>query len=90
MSEEFNKRKHTMFIANRENAEISGVTDVDSFNEEEIRAASDYGDIIIKGTDLQVEALDLESGVLKICGSIAAVIYADKPIAKSIFGRMFS
>ena len=90
MSDEFSKKKHTMFIANRESAEISGVTDVDSFNEEEIRADSDYGEIIIKGSSLQVEALDLESGVLKISGSIAAVIYADKPVGKKLFGRMFS
>ena len=90
MSDEFNRKKHTLFIANRESAEISGVTDVDSFNEEEIRAVSDYGDILIKGEKLQVEALDIESGDLKISGKVSAVVYADKAVSKSLFGRMFS
>ena len=90
MSDEFNKKKHTFFMADRETAEISGVTDVDSFNEEEITAVTDYGEMMIKGSGLQVEALDLETGVLKISGNIAAVVYTERKVGKSKFGRLFS
>lgn len=90
MSDEFSRKKHTLFIANRESAEISGVTDVDSFNEEEIRAMSDYGELIIKGSSLQVETLELETGKLVISGNVAAVIYTDKTADKGFLKRMFS
>ncbi|MBE6720318.1 MAG: sporulation protein YabP [Ruminococcaceae bacterium] len=90
MSDEFSRKKHTLFIANRESAEISGVTDVDSFNEEEIRAMSDYGELIIKGSSLQVETLELETGKLIISGNVAAVIYTDKTADKGFLKRMFS
>ncbi|MBQ9517513.1 MAG: sporulation protein YabP [Eubacterium sp.] len=90
MADEFSRKKHTLFVANRESAEISGVTDVDSFNEEEIRAQSDFGELIIKGEALQVESLDIETGVLNISGKITAAVYTDKKPAKSLFGRLFS
>ena len=89
-NEEFSRKKHTLFISNREEAEINGVSDVDSFNEEEIRAMTDYGELFIKGSSLQVEALDLESGLLKISGNISAVVYTDKKPGKSKLGRLFS
>ena len=90
MSDEFSRKKHTLFISNREEAEINGVTDVDSFNEEEVRAVTDYGELLIRGASLQVEALDVESGVLRLSGSISALVYTDKRQSKSKFGRLFS
>ncbi|MBQ8981686.1 MAG: sporulation protein YabP [Eubacterium sp.] len=90
MSDEFNRKKHTLFMTNREGAEISGVTDIDSFNGEEIRAFSDYGELMIRGESLQVEALDLETGILNISGNISALVYTDKKPAKTFFGRLFS
>ena len=90
MSDEFSRKKHTLFMANRESAEIGGITDVEAFNEEEIVAVSDYGELLIKGSSLQVEALELESGVLKITGNIAAIVYSDRKTEKGFFGRLFS
>ena len=90
MPDEFSRKKHTAFIANRETAEIAGVTDVDSFNEEEISAVTDYGEMLIKGSALQVETLDLETGVLKISGNIAAVVYSERKVKSGVFGRLFS
>lgn len=90
MSDEFSRVKHTVFIENRENASLSGIKNVDAFNEEEIVALSDYGEIIIKGANLHVEALDLETGVLKINGNIGAVVYSDRSVPKGIFKKVFS
>ena len=90
MSDDFNRKKHTLFIANRENAELTGITDVDSFNEEEIRALTDYGEVMIKGSALQVETLETENGVLKISGNVDAVVYTNNKPAKSFFKRVFS
>ena len=90
MSESFEKKKHTASCENRETLEMSGINDVNAFNEEEVTAASDWGDIIIKGSALQVETLDLESGVLKVRGRISAIIYNDKTVVKGFLKRAFS
>lgn len=90
MSDSFEKKKHTLFLENREKLELSGVTDVDSFNEEEINAKCDWGELMIKGSELQVDVLDLEVGTLKINGKITALVYNDKIAGKGFFGRMLS
>ncbi len=90
MQDEFNQKKHTVFLANRQEAEISGVSDVRTFNEEEIHAVTDFGELLIKGSALQVQALDVDSGVLKISGNIAALVYTNKSVKKSLLGGLFS
>lgn len=88
--EEFSKRKHTLLMENRESLEISGVKDVPSFNEMEAIIYTDYGDIVLKGSSLRLDALDLDSGNVKIFGKISAVIYSDKSQVKGFFKRMLS
>ena len=90
MNEEFERARHTLKLENRETLEISGIKDVGAFNEEQVNAVSSYGDIIIKGSSLHVDELNLDSGVLKISGKIEAFVYNDKINAKSFFGRLFS
>ena len=84
------KKKHTLYGENRELLELGGINDVGAFNEEEISARCDYGGILIKGSNLHIEVLDLETGQLKISGKIGAVVYNDSIAAKGIFGRIFS
>lgn len=90
MSDEFSKLKHTVYLENRESISLGGIKNVDAFNEEEVVALSDYGEITIKGSNLHVETLDLETGVLKITGSIGAVVYSDRSVPKKLFKRVVS
>lgn len=90
MSETFDKKKHTLLLENRELLELSGINDVTAFNEEEIVAVCDWGDLMIKGSALHVEVLDLETGGLKITGRVTALVYNEKSQAKGFFKRAFS
>ena len=90
MNEEFERGQHTLKIDNREILEMSGIKDVGAFNEEQINAVSTMGDIIIKGSSLHVDELNLETGVLRVSGKIGAFAYSDKSSSKSILGRLFS
>ena len=90
MQENIAKKKHTLFLENRESLELSGINDVGAFNEEEISAESDWGSILIKGSGLKIEVLDLDTGSLKIKGNIQLFVYNDKTSGKGILGRMFS
>lgn len=90
MNDFSDKQKHTVLIENRECIEMTGVIDVDSFNEEEINARSEWGNLMVKGNNLSVESLDVTNGELRITGNITALIYTDISSARSFFGKLFS
>jgi len=90
MQEPTVKRKHTVFSENRETLSLEGVNDVGAFNEEEITARCDCGNILIKGSGLHIEVLDLDSGQLKVKGKITALVYSESISTKGLFGRLFS
>ncbi|MCR5208100.1 MAG: sporulation protein YabP [Eubacterium sp.] len=90
MNGELTARKHLLQLENRESLTVTGIKDVDAFNDEEITAAGDCGDIVIKGESLRIEELNLESGLLKVKGKIRAIVYNDKLIKKGMLKRMFS
>lgn len=90
MQEITENKNHSVSIRNRETIEMTGIRDVSSFNEEEINASGDCGSIIIKGSHLLVETLDLDNGILRVNGRITALVYSEKTNKGSFFGRMFS
>lgn len=90
MNDFSDKQKHTVLMENRESVEMTGIIDVDSFNEEEINARSDWGSLMIKGEGLSVESLDVANGNLKVVGNITALIYTELSTAKSFFSKLFS
>ncbi len=84
------KRKHTVFAENREMLSLEGISDVGAFNEEEITARCDCGNILIKGSGLHIEVLDLDNGLLKVKGKLTALVYSEGVSAKGLLGRLFS
>ena len=90
MQDDFENKSHSLILKNRESVEITGIKDVSYFNEEEVSASCDCGSILIKGTHLLVDALDLENGILNINGRITAVVYSEKNSSKKLLGKLFS
>lgn len=90
MQDNFERKSHSLSLENRESLSLTGVKDVDSFNEEEINAKTDYGGLLIKGSSLHVEVLDLDTGALKISGKIVALVYNEKTDSKTGFRRFFA
>lgn len=84
-------RNHTVMITAREKAMITGVNDVDSFNENEVILLSEAGVITVVGEDLHINKLNLEDGQLMIEGLIHAIEYSDmEPRNRGSFlGRLF-
>lgn len=90
MQDNFERKNHSLTLENRNQLSMTGVSDVKSFNEEEINAKTDYGELLIRGSNLHVEVLDLDSGALTISGNIMALVYNDKLDAKGGIRRLFS
>lgn len=66
---------HKVTIENRELTTISDIIEIDSFDEEEIRATLKKGAIIIRGTNMNIQKLDLQTGEAIIAGTINSLMY---------------
>lgn len=84
--------QHNLILENRQNLKISGVTDVESFDEEKITLITEEESLIVEGEGLHIQKLSVEEGEISIEGDVSSLIYSDKPIGKrggGFFGRMF-
>ena len=68
---------HNCILEDRKTLSVSGVNDVRSFDEQTIVAATDYGELTIRGEKLHITKLSLEIGELCIEGKISSLQYAD-------------
>ena len=62
--------QHSLKIEKREKSEISGIKDVEYFNENEILAVSTMGNILIKGEHLHIDCLNTETQVMNVSGTV--------------------
>ncbi len=85
------KITHKVTIESRNSLELNGVTDMGTYNDEEVEIDTVDGFMIISGTDLNVVKLDVETGICALTGKIDSVSYIDKNDngAKSLFRRIF-
>ncbi len=59
----------------REKAVLTGVTDVERFDESEVVLHTHGGRLVVTGTGLHVSSLQLEEGRLLVDGAIDGVVY---------------
>ena len=66
---------HKVTIENREMTTITDIVEIDSFDEEEIRATLKKGALVIRGTNMNIQKLDLQTGEVVIGGAINSLMY---------------
>lgn len=84
---------HNVIIENRKKLSISGVEDVESFDEDSIVLYTGLGSMTIRGEDLHINKLSVESGEVVIEGEIDSLAYSDAGEGKNrgsgFFSRLF-
>jgi sporulation protein YabP len=81
---------HSLVLEDRKLLTVSGVSDVDSFDEETVVVFTDLGELTIRGSNLHINRLSVEVGELTVEGNIAALIYSDEmPKSGGFFSRVF-
>lgn len=85
------KTEHSVIIENRRTMTISGITDVDSFDERMICLYTQLGELTIKGRELHIDSMSVETGDMIITGDIWSAVYGDrdKKASLSALGRLF-
>ncbi len=69
---------HNIILENRKKMSLSGVTDVDFFDENTILLYTQLGELTVKGKDLHVNDMSVSSGEMNIEGDIWSIVYGDK------------
>ena len=83
---------HSISITERQNIQISGITKIDSFDNEELLLETSAGPLGIKGKDLEIIKLDTYEGTIMIKGIVDAFSYFDTGKSKkenSIITKLF-
>lgn len=70
-------RPHKVSLDERRHLQISGVSDVDRFDESAVVLSTSHGELTVRGHGLHVQQMDLEAGDLVLDGTVDALLYAD-------------
>lgn len=74
-------------LVDRQLMRLSGVNNVDVFDEEKIVLQTELGKLEIQGQHLNVTSLDVESGSLQVDGVIDSIAYIQEQKTRSKGGR---
>ncbi len=81
---------HRLELDGRESLTVSGVEDVERFDETGIVMTTAVGTLVITGEDLHIGKLSLDGGELHVDGRIDSLTYEDQGPSRSGFlGRLF-
>lgn len=69
--------QHEVVLVNRNTLDVSGVINVESFDNEEFLLNTECGYLAIRGQDLHIRTLNLEQGKVAIEGSLFDLNYLD-------------
>jgi sporulation protein YabP len=86
------KRVHNVILEDRHTLTVSGVSDVDSFDEEAVVLFTELGELTVRGAALHMNKLNVESGEVSIEGDIESLAYRDespKGSGGGFFGKIF-
>lgn len=81
---------HNLTLKGRNELSITGVTDIDSFDEESIVLFTDLGELCIKGTGLHINKIDVEAGNVAVEGEVYSLEYSENKIHRGgFFSKLF-
>lgn len=85
---------HRITLSDREEMEITGVLQVDTFDDREIALQTEMGMLTLRGEDLHIEQLDLEQGIFRCSGLIVGMQYTAQTTGRtsrtgSLWERIF-
>ncbi|MFN2748242.1 MULTISPECIES: sporulation protein YabP [Bacillus] len=84
--------EHNVMMKGRKLLDISGVKQVESFDNEEFLLETVMGMLAVRGENLQMKNLDVEKGVVSIKGRVLDLVYLDEQQgekAKGFFSKLF-
>lgn len=82
-------RAHTITLNDRKRLSITGVEDVDCFNEQIVVLQTPLGTLTVTGAGLNVSQLNVEDGRVSVEGEVDAMEYTGGKKKGGVLGRLF-
>ena len=94
MGDELKKKDHIVHqltLQARESLEVRGVTDVISFDEENVILDTVCGNMAVEGQALHIHVLNIEQGIIAMDGRIDSISYYETESSgkRGLFGKLF-
>lgn len=83
------KLPHSVILENRKAFTATGVSNVDSFDEQTIVAYTDLGELMVKGSGLHINRLNIETGELTLTGEVDSLTYTQGRQNGGMLSRLF-
>ena len=81
---------HNVILEDRKRLTVTGVSDVDSFDEQTIVVYTGMGELTLRGNGLHISRLNTETGELNVTGTVYAMAYTDeRSKGDGMFSRLF-
>lgn len=72
------KKPHTLSLDDRCRLTVTGVEEVESFDEAEIIMNTSQGDLIVRGGGLHIGKINLDVGELRVEGTVNELCYEER------------
>lgn len=69
---------HHVLLEGRNQLSVSGVEEVESFDETSIVMSTSQGILVVRGEDLHIEKLSLDGGDLRVEGTVDSLTYEEQ------------
>ena len=80
---------HHIMMEERSSLTVSGVSDVERFDENEIVMSTSKGTLVVTGENLHIEKLSLDGGDLQVEGTVTALLYdGERESRGGLFSRL--
>ncbi|MBO5355547.1 MAG: sporulation protein YabP [Clostridia bacterium] len=84
------EKKHALSMGARRHISISGVTEVESFDEQTVILSTDCGEMTLEGEGLHIGTLDIARGVVEVDGKVNGLYYSDSaPARRGLRAKLF-
>ena len=81
---------HNLILEERGSLTVTGVEDIDSFDDQTVVIYTGLGELTVRGNQLHIERIDLSLQLQLSCLQVDALTYADQPAVRGgFFARIF-
>ena len=87
--DKFTNTPQNLILEDRARLSVTGVLDVDNFDDRQIVAKTVKGTLIMRGSDLHIDKLSLDTGDLVVTGLVTELGYEETAPSGSLWQRLF-